>query len=1503
MRLLNSDLGMTNRSRLTAALSVPAIRLQTLVRSRTAALLAILSINILGISAPIAALAVHDTGMFELDGNIVHDSATTPPYDWASLFGPTGNQLITPDPNNGPLLASVFVKDFATPDPTYFGSNKDTQPINTGVPQEWSCVSLNNPLAKDDLQNAYAALVQIPANAPDNAGHTVLYVGSERASNNGDSFAGFWLFKDRNVGCNSPGNFTGQHTDGDVLIVSNYTNGGGAQNVDVYKWAGGPSGGPVLDVTLNGGICGGPAHDLSCAIANPVMITSPWPPTSHESNTFVEAGVDLTALFPTGGSCFTTFLAESRSSQEITATLKDYAGGQFNTCPAPPIVTTAQGGSSVAPGTAERDLASVTAVGGRPTPTGTITFSLCSPSEVTVAGCPQGTGTQVGVPVPMSGGSATSTPDVTGLTTPNDLTLGKYCWGASYTPDVASSGTYLSSFHTNATTECFTVVGATTTTTLSSKTGNQLPGVSVTDTATVALNAPAIGGSPTGSVQFALCIPPNGTCSNYGAPVPLDNTGHATSAAVSGTTTPNTLATGDYCWQATYAPTGNFSGSSELSKPGTECFSVGKQPTTTTTLVLSQTVDVRSNTATVGDTSSTPVFVPAGVSFTPGTVTFNLYGPSATANCSTTPKYTSAAIPGTYTSGNATAPATGNVTASTGQVSLANAHITASGTYWWVASYAGDAYNNGSSSACGDEPINAVDAKITITPNTAVNEVGSPHTFTITLTAIPAGTTPSNFSITPTLSSAANLTVNSNTCGTLTVVDANTRQCTYTINASTAGTYTLNASGSVTMGGLVVTRSTSGDSGPGGSGAATKHYVDALITITPHTATNEVGSAHTFTITYTAIPDDAGAPSAFSITPTLNPTTGLTENTNTCGVLTVIDANTRQCTYTINSNTAGTYTLNASGSSTIGGVTVTRSTTGNFGPGGTTGATKHYVDASISITPNTAINAVGNAHTFTITLTAIPDGAGSPSGFSVTPTLDRTNGLTQNTNTCATPNVSGNVATCTYTINSDTFGTYTLNASGSVTMGGVTVTRSTSGNSGPGGSGPATKHYVTATLTITPTTATNEVGHAHTFTLTLTASPDDAGTPSNFIITPSINSTTNLTQNTTTCATPNVSGNVATCTYTINANTAGSYILNATGEVTIGSETIHLTTVGGTGINGPATKHYVDASISITPNQATNVIFHAHTFSIMLTAIPDDAGAPSAFVITPSLSPTTHLIANANTCATPTVNGNVATCTYTINSDTTGTYTLNATGSVTMGGVTVTRSTSGNSGPGGSGPATKNYIAPNSTLVKAERDVTTPDTSQNGGGFTAGPITANPLDVLEYRLTYTNSGKGAASLVTVTDVVEVLHAAYVANSCTGGVSCTYDAASHTITWDLGTVNGGGTQVVLTFQTKLTNDFPVGETTQISNAAVVTTFEEGSKPSNTVVANVFVPVQQVLAAVSLPKAGAGPQPLGNPANGGGGALGGGIVATLLLMLIGSLLFAVRRQSAEAEEPGT
>ena len=260
---------------------------------------------------------------------------------------------MTPDPNNGPLLASTFVPDSADPDPTWFTSNKDIEPIGS-----WGCTTVPSPVAHDDLLNAYAALVKVPANAPDNAGHTILYLGSERASNDGDSFPGFWLLKNKSVGCSGSGGFTGVHTDGDILVLANYTNGGGTQDVQVYRWTGNDAtGSPIAIPGLSGSTCGVAASDSACAIANSSTITSAWSPTSHAPFTFAEAGIDLNVLLAaTGGGCFSTFLAETRSAPEITATLGDFAVGGFDTCPAPSIVTTATpGGSQVAPGTAQHD--------------------------------------------------------------------------------------------------------------------------------------------------------------------------------------------------------------------------------------------------------------------------------------------------------------------------------------------------------------------------------------------------------------------------------------------------------------------------------------------------------------------------------------------------------------------------------------------------------------------------------------------------------------------------------------------------------------------------------------------------------------------------------------------------------------------------------------------------------------------------------------------------------------------------------------------------------------------------------------------------------------------------------------------------------------------------------------------------------------------------------------------------------------------------------------------
>src|SRR5437764_3835617 len=403
-----------------------------------------------------AAQAVHDNGMFELDGNTVHNSATTPPYDWNSLFDASGNRIVTPDPIFGPLLADVFVSDAAKPDQSYFTSNKDIQPIASGQ-QHWGCDPINNPLNKDDLQNAYAALVHVPANAPDNAGHDVLYMGSERGSNNGTSFAGFWLLKDKNVGCSGSNDFSGQHTDGDLLIVSDYTNGGGTQDVSVYKWVGDDAtGSPVLQSSFNGSICSGSlSSDNACAIANDSTITTPWSPTSHLSNTFVETGIDLTTLLGANGGCFTNFLAETRSSDVLTSTLKDFASGSFNTCVTPLISTTATPDSSTNPlGVAnQHDVATISAVGGHPSPTGTMSFFLCNPSQVTAGGCESG-GTQVGSAVTINAGSATSANASGSLTG----TVGKYCWRAEYTPDADGSKFYVAGSHTDATDECFTVV-------------------------------------------------------------------------------------------------------------------------------------------------------------------------------------------------------------------------------------------------------------------------------------------------------------------------------------------------------------------------------------------------------------------------------------------------------------------------------------------------------------------------------------------------------------------------------------------------------------------------------------------------------------------------------------------------------------------------------------------------------------------------------------------------------------------------------------------------------------------------------------------------------------------------------------------------------------------------------------------------------------------------------------------------------------------------------------
>src|SRR5262249_10183119 len=147
------------------------------------------------------------------------------------------------------------------------------------------------------------------------------------------------------------------------------------------------------------------------------------------------------------------FIAETRSSQSVTATLSDFAGGQFSFCVPPDIATQVQqdGQSLGSVGTinmGESVTDHATFSGSKGAVTGTADFHVCFDASST-PNCATG-GTAAGSDT-ISGGAADSDPF-----TPD--AVGYYCFRVDYTP--AEGSKYLPSSHTNQTTECFQVLPA-----------------------------------------------------------------------------------------------------------------------------------------------------------------------------------------------------------------------------------------------------------------------------------------------------------------------------------------------------------------------------------------------------------------------------------------------------------------------------------------------------------------------------------------------------------------------------------------------------------------------------------------------------------------------------------------------------------------------------------------------------------------------------------------------------------------------------------------------------------------------------------------------------------------------------------------------------------------------------------------------------------------------------------------------------------------------------------
>ncbi|MFN2561396.1 MAG: hypothetical protein ABR571_08910, partial [Jatrophihabitans sp.] len=283
------------------------------------------------------------------------------------------------------------------------------------------------------------------------------------------------------------------------------------------------------------------------------------------------------------------------------------------------------------------------------------TFKLYGPSDT--ADC---TGTAIFTSTVPLGADGTAT---SGTFSPT--TAGSYYWTASYSGDVNN----LPDTEACGGTDETSTVGKTTTV-VGTAASSATVGGPISDTATVT------GGlNPTGMVTFKLYGPSDtADCTGtaiFTSTVPLGADGTATSGTFSPTTA------GSYYWVAAYSGDDNNAGSTGACGAEGETSTVGKLTTVVGTSATSGNVgDAVSDTATLSGATAT-----AG-----GTITFSVFGPSDSPDCTGDAVFTSTITVdgnGPYTSQPFTP--------------------TTAGSYYWVAAYSGDENNIASSGGCGDD--------------------------------------------------------------------------------------------------------------------------------------------------------------------------------------------------------------------------------------------------------------------------------------------------------------------------------------------------------------------------------------------------------------------------------------------------------------------------------------------------------------------------------------------------------------------------------------------------------------------------------------------------------------------------------------------------------------------------------------------------------------------------------------------------------------------------------
>lgn len=523
-----------------------------------------LAIAALALLFAVGAQAVHDTGAFELDGNATNGAALGD--DWDNVcHQATGTGCSTTSNTNGATAVS-WVAELNT-NATIFtgGGSKDPQDINNWA---WKDGAGGLP-DKDNLLHSFAARYNTTEG-------DVLFFGSDRLDNSGDAQQGFWFFQNPvGLGNNSVGGgsgFTGVHQTGDVLVISDFSNGGTTSTITVYKWdtsckkTGGTCGDAnlrTLGTSTNAKCSTAAANDAFCGIVNPGTITMPWSFTDKSGTAnngalngeFYEGGINLTNL-GLAGECFSSVASETRSSTSTTATLKDFVLGNFGHCGSTTVTQQSVSGTvgtsgypstSIGTGSVTVSDQATVSVTNATTWAGNVQFHLRGP-----IGAANETSVDIGAAQPVSNSSPTANSPGTNTVT----SAGDYCWSATFAPTTD----HITGSSDDGTNECFTVNPVTPS--LPTTAGDDVSlGSAVTDTAALSgtsnqpgspvINPTTAGAAAGGTITFALykadcTTPATGTAGTLSFTVSGDNTYGPASF------TPD--AAGTYHWKATYAP-------------------------------------------------------------------------------------------------------------------------------------------------------------------------------------------------------------------------------------------------------------------------------------------------------------------------------------------------------------------------------------------------------------------------------------------------------------------------------------------------------------------------------------------------------------------------------------------------------------------------------------------------------------------------------------------------------------------------------------------------------------------------------------------------------------------------------------------------------------------------------------------------------------------------------------------------------------------------------------